>query len=75
MSERLDVDEPATLLAYLVSHLEGWRRNTLKDRLKMGCIEVNDEPVHRHDHQLQPGDRIEIRSRAEGTGPPAPRPA
>ena len=72
MSERLQVDEPASLLSYLVSHLDGWRPNTLKDRLRMGCVEVNERPVHRHDHQLQPGDRIEVRSRAAGIGPRAP---
>ena len=68
MSERLQVDERAPLLPYLVSHLDGWRRNTLKDRLRTGCIEVNERPVYRHDHPLQPGDRIEIRSRAAGRG-------
>ena len=67
MSERLIADEPTHLLSFLVSHLDGWRRSTLKDRLRMGCIEVNDRPVHRHDHPLQPGDRIEVRSRTTGT--------
>ncbi len=39
----------------------------------MGCVEVNERPVHRHDHQLQPGDLIEVRSRAAGIGPrPSP---
>ena len=69
MSERFRVDDPAPLLPYLVSNLVGWRRNTIKDRMRMGCVEVNERPVHRHDHQLQPGDRIEVRSRAEGIGP------
>ncbi len=69
MSERLQVDEPAPLLPYLLSHLDGWRRNTLKDRLRRGCVQVNEQPVHRHDHQLRPGDRIVIRSRADGIEP------
>ncbi len=72
MSERLQVDAPAPLLAYLLATLEGWKRNTLKDRLRLGCITVNDEPVHRHDHPLQAGDRVEISSRAAGTGPRRP---
>jgi 23S rRNA pseudouridine1911/1915/1917 synthase len=72
MSERLQVDEPASLFSYLVSHLDGWRPNTLKDRLRMGCVEVNERPVHRHDHQLQPGDRVEVRSRAAGIWPRPP---
>lgn len=67
MSERLTADAPAQLLEFLVSHLSGWRRGTLKNRLRMGCIAVNDQPVHRHDHPLQPGDRVEIRARAAGT--------
>ncbi len=67
MSERLQVDQHAPLLEYLIAHLEGWRRNTLKDRLRMGCVEVNGEPVHRHDHPLEAGDRIEVRSRADGS--------
>lgn len=72
MSERLEVDEPAVLLDYLISHLDGWRRNTLKDRLRMGCIVVNDQPVRRHDYQLRAGDRIEVRARAAGTGRAGP---
>lgn len=69
MSERLQVDEPAPLLAYLLAHLDGWRRNTLKERLRAGCIVVNDRPVHRHDHQLQRGDRVEVRAAADGVEP------
>jgi 23S rRNA pseudouridine1911/1915/1917 synthase len=71
MSERLHVDAPAPLLQYLITHLAGWRRATLKDRLRMGCVEVNERPVHQHDHPLRPGDRIEIRSRSAGTSPQA----
>ncbi|MHC5065944.1 MAG: pseudouridine synthase [Planctomycetota bacterium] len=73
MSERLQVDEPATLLAYLLSRLQGWNRNTIKNRLRLGCIVVNEEAVHRHDHPLQTGDQIEIRAQAAGTGPNRPR--
>ncbi len=69
MSERLQVDASSPLLAYLLQRLESWNRNTLKARLRLGCILVNEEPVHRHDHPLQPGDKIEIRSQAAGTGP------
>ncbi len=72
MSEHLECNEPAPLLAYLVNQLEGWRRNTLKDRLRMGCVEVNGQPVHRHDHQLQPGDRVKIHPHGAGVGPRRP---
>ncbi|MGE0142821.1 MAG: pseudouridine synthase [Planctomycetota bacterium] len=67
MAERLQVDEPARLLPYLIARLGGWGRNTLRDRLRTGCVHVNGEPVRRHDHQLRPGDSIELRSRAAGS--------
>lgn len=69
MGERLQVDEPALLLPYLTARLVGWGRNTLKDRLRLGCVEVNGQPVLRHDHPLQPGDSIELLSRAAGAEP------
>jgi 23S rRNA pseudouridine1911/1915/1917 synthase len=69
VSERLQITAPATLLSHLVSHLDGWHRTTLKDRLRMGCVLVNEQPVHRHDHPLEPGDWIEIRPRGEGVRP------
>lgn len=69
VSERLQVSAPATLLSHLVSRLDGWHRATLKDRLRMGCVLVNEQPVHRHDHPLEPGDWIEIRPRGEGVRP------
>jgi len=43
MSDRVIVTEPGSLLAVLVEHLPGWKRNTLKDRLKAGRIEVNGQ--------------------------------
>ena len=72
MSDRLEVEEAAALLPYLVAHLDGWRRSAIKDRLRLGCVAVNEQPVHRHDHRLQPGDRIEVRSPAAATAPRRP---
>ncbi|MCB9520910.1 MAG: RluA family pseudouridine synthase [Myxococcales bacterium] len=60
MTERLTVQEPAALLAYLVEHLPGWRRTAIKQRLQAGCVVVNGERVTRHDHPLSLGDRVEV---------------
>jgi len=68
MSDRVHVSEPGTLLSVLCEHLSGWKRSTLKDRLKAGAIAVNGDPVTRHDHPLVPGDLVEIR-------PKEPRPS
>ena len=38
----------------------------------MGCIEVNEQTVRRHDHPLQVGDTIEVHSRAQGSRPHRP---
>jgi 23S rRNA pseudouridine1911/1915/1917 synthase len=63
MSDRLQVTAPGPLLAVLLDRLSGWKRNTLKGRLKAGRIEVNGQPVTRHDHALQPGDLVEIHAK------------
>jgi len=51
---------PQCLLEFLVRSLPGWKRNTVKDRLKRGAVSVNGGKVTRHDHPLQPGDRVEV---------------
>lgn len=60
MSQKLRVDEAAPLLPYLFAQLPDWSRNTLKQRLKAGCIQVNGNLVRKHDFELSPGDDIEI---------------
>lgn len=60
MSQKLSVDQAGSLLNYLASALPDWSRNTLKQRLKSGCIHVNGNPVKRHDLPVQPGDQLEI---------------
>ena len=68
MAERIEVKEAGTLLKYLVTHLSSWHRNTLKDRLKGGCIRLNDEVCYQHNEELHAGDCIEIYGRGEGKG-------
>jgi len=69
MSERLRVTDACTLLIYLTSHLQGWTRDRIKQRLKAGCVEVNGNPISKHDHALQVGDAIEVRAAARGGRP------
>lgn len=74
MTERLTVDTPGPLLSFLRSRLDGWGANTLKDRLRRGCIRVNNDPVTRHDHPLEAGDLVEVGGRETGTAPVRARP-
>jgi 23S rRNA pseudouridine1911/1915/1917 synthase len=67
MSDRLTVKANTTLIPFLTAQLQGWSRNTIKQRLKRGCISVNGEQVTRHDHDLQAGDQVVIEASAKGT--------
>jgi len=58
MSDRLTVKTNTTLIRFLTTGLKGWSRNTIKQRLKRGCVMVNGEQVTRHDHELREGDQI-----------------
>ncbi|MBB3168845.1 RluA family pseudouridine synthase [Simiduia aestuariiviva] len=60
MSQKLTVLSSSTLLLYLAEHLPDWSRNTLKQRLKAGCICVNGQVVKRHDFAIDADDRVEI---------------
>jgi len=71
MSERLAVDEPAGLFEFLASRLAGWHRNTLRKRLRAGCVRVNGETVTRRDHTLLAGDEVEVVGREEGQAEPS----
>ena len=66
MSERLDVAEPAGLFEFLASRLTGWNRNTLRERLRAGCVRVNGETVTRSKHALLAGDEVEVLGREQG---------
>ena len=67
MSDRLAVKANTTLFPFLTAQLQGWSRNTIKQRLKHGCISVNGEQVSRHNHDLQAGDQVVIEASAKGT--------
>ncbi|MBN1378003.1 MAG: RluA family pseudouridine synthase [Gammaproteobacteria bacterium] len=65
MTDRLRVNEVKDLMAFLVDNLRGWSRNTIKQRLKVGCVTVNGEPVLKHNHILQVGDDVEVLAAAK----------
>ena len=66
MTERLEVDAPATLLEFLARRLAGWSRNTLRQRLDLGCVQVNGRTVTRRDQALDAGDCVTVAARDEG---------
>ncbi|NOT30665.1 MAG: RluA family pseudouridine synthase, partial [Planctomycetes bacterium] len=70
MTERLEVDAPAPLFAFLAERLAGWSRNTIRQRLDLGCVRVNGEQVTRRDHGLCKGDDVTVVGR--DAGEPAP---
>ncbi len=66
MTERLNVGEPAPLLDFLSQKLVGWSRNTLRQRLDLGCVQVNGTVVTRRDHGLRAGDEVTVAARDGG---------
>ncbi len=66
MSDRLKVTQPTSLLVFLQAELRQWSRNTIKQRLKMGCVCVNGEAVLQHDFPLAAGDQVEIGASPKG---------
>ncbi len=60
MSDRFTISAPSTLLPFLLENLSGWTRSRTKERLRTGCVTVNDEVVTQHNHPLEDGDRVEV---------------
>ena len=69
MSERLRVDEPTPLLRFLEAHLGGWSRKAVKERLRLGCVQVNGVATTKHDHPLGPGDEVLVRAKGDAAAP------
>lgn len=73
MSDRLTVKANTTLLPFLIAQLQGWSRSTVKQRLRSGCVIVNDKQVTRHDHELSAGDQVLVEAAARGASGLQPR--
>jgi 23S rRNA pseudouridine1911/1915/1917 synthase len=66
MADRLEVKAAGPLLAALAARFSNWSRNTLKQRLRLGCVLVNGHTVSRHDHPLAAGDVVEVVAKGLG---------
>lgn len=64
MADRFTATEPGALFDQLVQRFPGWSRNTLRQRLRLGCIDVNGAAAARHDQPLAAGDVIEVHGTA-----------
>jgi len=64
MSELLRVDQPARLLAFLRQALPGWKRTTLEQRMRAGCVRVNGGVVVRND-PVAAGDEVFVGDHAD----------
>lgn len=73
MSDRLRVNEATGLLKFLITQLQGWTRNKIKQRLQASCVVVNGKLVTKHDHLLNAGDIVEVRAAAKNPGRGTPR--
>ena len=54
------VEQEMTLLPFLLAHVTGKSRNSVKSILTRGQVQVEDKTVTRHDHPLLPGQMVTI---------------
>lgn len=66
MTDRVVVAAPGHLFTVLTAALPTWTRNTLRQRLQLGCIEVNGVAAARHDQAVVPGDVVTILPKQAG---------
>ncbi len=58
----LPVDEPTTLLPFLLTHIKGKSRNNVKSLLSKKLVVVDGVPISRFDAPLSPGQKVTILS-------------
>jgi len=59
VSERFRASEPLRLLAFLRKELPGWKRSTLEQRIRTGCVQVNGATLTTND-VLRAGDEVSV---------------
>jgi len=60
MAEKFIVKERSKLLEFLFSHLTGWSKKTIKQRLQGSSVAVNGEISTKHDYPLNIDDVVEV---------------
>ena len=60
MAEQLIVKERSKLLDFLFSHLTGWSKKTIKQRLQGSSVAVNGTIQTKHDYALNIDDVVEV---------------
>ncbi len=74
MTKPASVTHPSELLAFLFEYWPEVKKTKIRQWLKHGSVQVNGQPLTRHDHTLQTGDIVSIdtagQSRAEGISSP-----
>lgn len=58
--ETYTVNEPATLLTFLIQTMPHRKRTTIKELLKHRQVAVGENPVTQHDTPLHPGDTVRV---------------
>ncbi len=60
MAEKFIVKEKGKLLEFLFTHLDGWSKKTIKQRLQSSSVSVNGEINTKHDFALNVDDVVEV---------------
>ncbi len=66
------VEEPTSLLDFLLSHVEGQSRNSVKHLLSRGQVLVDNVPQRQFDRPLSPGQAVTVLPHAKGAVLPFP---
>jgi 23S rRNA pseudouridine1911/1915/1917 synthase len=69
MADHCTASRAGSLFELLTTHFPSWGRNTLRERLHAGCIEVDGVVALRQDQAVAAGARIEIRARGQSATP------
>ena len=64
--KRYPVDGQDTLLPFLLSHVTGKSRNSVKSLLTRGQVQVDGKTITRHDHPLTPGQTVAVLPQGAG---------
>lgn len=71
MAELFVADRAAPLFELLTTRFAAWSRNTLRERLQRGCVDVDGAIVRRVDHPVIAGATITVRALGDAAAPPS----